>query len=110
MRVRTHHRLLYHLLKSHFLMIRINCFFQANEGQYDAALQAALALTAASQKHAGCVSYDVFESGTRSDIFMFCETWSDADALAAHAATEDFKTYVAQLESLGKMKLERFEF
>lgn len=91
-------------------MIRLNCFFQANEGQYDAALQAALALTAGSQKHAGCVSYDVFESGTRSDIFMFCETWSDADALAAHAATEDFKTYVAQLESLGKMKLERFEF
>ena len=91
-------------------MIRLNCFFQANEGQYDAALQAALALTAASQKHAGCVSYDVFESGTRSDILMFCETWSDADALAAHAATEDFKTYVAQLESLGKMKFERFEF
>ena len=42
-------------------MIRINCFFQANEGQYDAALQAALALTAASQKQEGCVSYDVFE-------------------------------------------------
>ena len=55
-------------------MIRINCFFQANEGQYDAALQVALTLTAASQKHTGCVSYDVFESGTRSDVFMFCET------------------------------------
>ena len=108
--MRTPHRLLYHLLKSHFLMIRINCFFQANEGQYDAALQVALTLTAASQKHTGCVSYDVFESGTRSDIFMFCETWTDADALAAHAATEDFKSAVAQLEGLGKMKLERFEF
>ena len=49
-------------------MVRINCFFQANEGKYDAALQAALALTAASQKQEGCVSYDVFESGTRSDV------------------------------------------
>lgn len=91
-------------------MIRINCFFQANEGQYEAALQAALALTAASQKHEGCISYDVFESGTRADIFMFCETWSNAETVAAHAATEDFKKYVAELESLGKMKIEKFEF
>ncbi|RRD80830.1 antibiotic biosynthesis monooxygenase [Alloprevotella sp. OH1205_COT-284] len=91
-------------------MIRINCFFQANEGQYDAALEAALTLTAASQKHEGCISYDVFESGTRADIFMFCETWSNAEAVAAHTATEDFKTQVEKLESLGKMKIEQFEF
>lgn len=91
-------------------MIRINCFFQANEGQYDAALQAALALTAASQKHAGCVSYDVFESGTRSDVFMFCETWTNAEALEAHAATEEFKNFVGQLQTLGQLKIEKFEF
>ena len=87
-------------------MIRINCFFQANEGQYDAALQAALALTAASQKQEGCVSYDVFESGTRSDVFMFCETWTNAAALEAHAASEEFNTYVAQLKELGLLKIE----
>ena len=91
-------------------MIRINCFFQANEGQYDAALQAALALTAASQKQEGCVSYDVFESGTRSDVFMFCETWTSAEALAAHAATDDFKHFVGRLETLGALKIEQFEF
>ncbi len=91
-------------------MVRINCFFQANEGQYDAALQAALALTASSQKQEGCVSYDVFESGTRSDVFMFCETWTNAETLEAHAASEEFKTYVAQLQSLGQMKIEKFDF
>lgn len=91
-------------------MIRINCFFQANEGQYDAALQAALALTAASQKQAGCVSYDVFESGTRSDVFMFCETWSNQAALDAHSASEEFKTYVGQLQTFGQLKIETFEF
>ena len=91
-------------------MVRINCFFQANEGQYDAALQAALALTAASQKQEGWVSYDVFESGTRSDVFMFCETWTNAETLEAHAASEEFKTYVAQLQSLGQMKIEKFDF
>lgn len=98
------------LFQTSLIMIRINCFYQANEGQYEAALQAALALTAASQKHEGCISYDVFESGTRGDVFMFCETWTNAEALAAHAATDDFKTYVAQLESYGKLKLEQFEF
>ena len=85
-------------------MIRINCFFQANEGQYDAALPAA------SQKQEGCVSYDVFESGTRSDVFMFCETWTNAAALEAHAASEEFKTYVAQLKELGLLKIEKFDF
>ena len=91
-------------------MIRINCFFQANEGQYDAALQAALALTAASQKQNGCVSYDVFESGTRSDVFMFCETWATAADLEAHAASEEINTYVEQLKSFGLLKIEKFEF
>ena len=35
-------------------MLRLNCFFQANEGRYDEALQAAMALTAKSQSHQGC--------------------------------------------------------
>ena len=60
-------------------MIRVNCFFQANEEQYATALETALALVAASREHAGCVSYDVFESGTRPDVFMFCETWTSPD-------------------------------
>ena len=35
-------------------MIRLNCFFQANDGeQYKTALQAAIALTELSQKHEG---------------------------------------------------------
>ena len=34
-------------------MLRLNCFFQANEGKYDEALQAAIALTAASLKDEG---------------------------------------------------------
>ena len=91
-------------------MIRVNCFFQANEEQYATALETALALVAASREHAGCVSYDVFESGTRPDVFMFCETWTNAATLEAHAASEEFKTYVAQLKELGLMKIEKFDF
>lgn len=56
-------------------MIRLNCFFQANDGeQYKTALQAAVALTEYSQKHEGCIAYDVFQSTTRNDVFLICET------------------------------------
>lgn len=91
-------------------MLRLNCFFQANEGCYDDALSAALALTAASRADAGCVAYDVMESATRPDVFMICETWTDGDALAAHAAAPHFALYVGQLERLGTLKLEQFAF
>ncbi len=41
---------------------------------------------------------------------MICETWTDDEALAAHSASEHFKKYVGLLETLGTLKLERFEF
>lgn len=91
-------------------MLRLNCFFQANEGAYDEALEAAIALTAASQGEAGCVAYDTFESATRPDVMMICETWSDEASLAAHMATAHFKLYVERLEALGTLKLEKFAF
>ena len=92
-------------------MIRLNCFFKADEGKYDDALEAAIALTAETQLNdEGCIAYDVFESATRGEIFMICETWADADALAKHMAGDVFKAQVARLEELGRMKLEQFEF
>lgn len=94
-------------------MIRLNCFFQANaesETAYKDALRAAVALTEKSRKHAGCVAYDVFQSATRSDVFMICETWVDQASLDAHAATPEFAKYVAEIEACGKLKLEKFEF
>lgn len=91
-------------------MLRLNCFFQANEGKYEEALEAALALTAASRQDAGCIAYDTFESATRPDVFMICETWTDEAALQAHMEAPHFKQYVSQLEALGAMKLEQFAF
>jgi len=91
-------------------MIRLNCFFQAQEGKYGEALSAAIALTAASLKDEGNVAYDVFESATRPDIFMICETWRDRRSLQNHMATPHFKEYVEKLEQLGTLKLEQFDF
>lgn len=85
-------------------------FFASKEDRYNEALEAAIRLTAASQQQEGCVSYDVFESGTRSNIFMICETWASQEALDAHSASDVFAKEVAIIQSCGDLKLERFEF
>lgn len=91
-------------------MLRLNCFFKANEGRYSEALEAAIALTARSLEHKGCIAYDVFESATRPDIFMICETWENQEVLDLHAATPEFAEYVGIIEQCGTLKLEKFEF
>lgn len=91
-------------------MIRLNVFIQVSAERRAAALEAAKALTACSLQDKGCIAYDIFESATRPDVLLICETWTDADALAAHSATAHFERYVGQIEQLGQMKLEQFEF
>jgi len=90
-------------------MIRLNCFFKASEGKYDEALQAAISLVAESQLQEGCIAYDVFESGTRGDVFMICETWADQATLDAHSASAPFKQYVGILQQLCEVKIESFK-
>ena len=95
-------------------MIRINCFFQATASEetdfYKDALRTAVALTEKSRKHPGCIAYDTFQSATRSDVFMICETWADQASLDAHSATPEFAKYVAEIEAYGQLKLEKFKF
>lgn len=91
-------------------MIRLNCFVEVSAENRAAALVAAKSLTAVSLKQEGCIAYDTFESATRGDVFMICETWKDEKALVAHAASAEFKKYVGEMESLAKMKLEKFTF
>ena len=52
----------------------------------------------------------IFESSTRSDVLMICETWKDAESLSAHEKAEHFVTLVPKLQGLGAMKLEKFTF
>lgn len=91
-------------------MIRLNCFFKAKDGKYDEALNVAKELVAASQKQEGCIAYDVFESGTRKDVFLICETWANQETLDAHSASEPFLRLVPQITARGEMKLEQFVF
>lgn len=91
-------------------MIRLNVFIQVSAENRAAVLEAAKELVACSLKDNGCVAYDVFESATRSDVLMICETWKDAESLAAHEQAAHFVTLVPKIHELAAMKLERFEF
>lgn len=91
-------------------MIRLNVFIQVNESNRNVALETAKELVAQSLNDKGCIAYDVFESATRKDVLMICETWEDATSLAAHEQAVHFVTLVPKLQELGAMKLEKFEF
>lgn len=92
-------------------MIRLNCFFKANsDAEYKQALAAAIELTEKSQKHEGNIAYDTFQSATRSDVFMICETWKDQESLDKHSATPEFEKNVSIIQGCGLLKLESFEF
>ena len=90
-------------------MIRINCFYQAEEGRAEEALTAARELVAESLKQDGCVAYDVFQSGTRPDVLFFCETWRDEASLAEHMKSEPFVKYGSMMKAVGKFTIEQFD-
>lgn len=91
-------------------MIRINCFIQVEEAHRDEVLAAAKELVEATQKNdKGCVSYDFFASSTRSDVFMFCETWVDEEALTAHSRSEHFLAAMRTIKSGAKISIEKLE-
>lgn len=91
-------------------MLRLNCFIRVDADKRNEVIEAAKRLTNASLKQEGCVAYDIFESATRPDVLMICETWRDKDALKAHSESEEFLEEVATMRGLGEMKLETFEF
>lgn len=91
-------------------MIRLNVFIQVDEKNHDVVVAAAKELVAASLKDQGCIAYDLFQSATRPDVLMICETWADAASLSAHEAASHFTTLVPRIQSLAAMKLEKFNF
>lgn len=91
-------------------MIRLNCFIKVTESHRSEVLEAAKRLTEASLKQDGCIAYDIFESATRRDVLMICETWRDKEALDGHSASEEFKTESKILHELAEVTLEAFPF
>ncbi|MDE5843539.1 MAG: antibiotic biosynthesis monooxygenase [Muribaculaceae bacterium] len=91
-------------------MLRLNCFIKVDEKNRQEVLDAARRLTAATLQQTGCIAYDIFESATRPEVMMICETWADDYALKAHSESEVFIKEVTTMRSLSEMKLETFRF
>lgn len=91
-------------------MIRLNVFIQVSQENRSALIEVAKELVAASLGDSGCIAYDLFESATRRDVLMICETWTEETALNAHVNAIHFKTLIPKIEELGKMKIEQFAF
>lgn len=91
-------------------MIRLNVFILANEGKHHEIVELAKELVERSLHEDGCIAYDVFESATRKDVLMICETWKDAATLEAHEKTAHFTKLVPAIQALAAMKIEKFNF
>lgn len=91
-------------------MIRINVFIQVSENNRMELLKTAKDLVASSLKDEGCIAYDIFESATRPDVLMICETWTDEASLIAHEKAAHFVALVPKMQELGKLKIEKFIF
>lgn len=90
------------------IMIRINCFMRTAPKKREEVLAAAIRLTKATIEQQGCIAYDIFESATRDDVLMICESWaSDAD-LQAHMDSEVFKKEVEIIKGNSEVKVEKF--
>ncbi len=91
-------------------MIRLNVFIQVSDSNRAAVLEAAKELVTCSLQDKGCIAYDIFESATRKDVLMICETWENAEALTMHEKANHFVTLVPKIQGLASMKLEKFDF
>lgn len=91
-------------------MIRLNVFIQVSEENRNALLETTKELVAASLKDSGCIAYDIFESATRKEVLMICETWTDEESLAVHEKAAHFLNLVPKIQKLGTMKIEKFIF
>ena len=91
-------------------MIRLNVFITLEDVNRANVLAAAKELTASSVKENGCVAYDIYESATRPDVLLICETWKDSEALSNHEKGASFIKNIAILKEFTAIKVEKFEF
>ena len=78
-------------------MTIVNAKFTIKPEKRDNFLEAILNLIQVSQKDAGCLAYDLFESHTELNVFMMIEKWSDAQALDNHNKNQTLLAFAAKV-------------
>ncbi|EME64406.1 hypothetical protein G352_12524 [Rhodococcus ruber BKS 20-38] len=75
--------------------LRVVATIPAKPGSEDAVRSALVALAAASRDEDGCVSYELFESGSAPGTFVTVEVWSGQEALDAHMTSRHVTSALA---------------
>ncbi|MCM1369891.1 MAG: antibiotic biosynthesis monooxygenase [Candidatus Amulumruptor caecigallinarius] len=92
-------------------MIRLNCnILIENSNNREALVEKAVELVELSLRDKGCIDYDVFGSLTNDDHLLIYETWENESDLKSHMESDHFKRIVPELEKLGTLTLEKFNF
>ncbi len=76
-------------------MIYVIATLTIHPGQAETLLAAARPAIAETRKEAGCIAYDLHQSVTAPDTFVFVERWVTREALSAHMQMPHFKVWRA---------------
>ena len=90
-------------------MIRLNIFILVDTQNKARIIELAKEVTFPSLNERGCKSYDIFESATRDNVLMICETWSNAESIEAHARTRHFIEFKEAIKDIATIKTEKFD-
>ncbi|MED4755281.1 putative quinol monooxygenase [Brevibacillus choshinensis] len=91
-------------------MLIIHAHLQVIPVQEEAFLEAVKSLVAASRAEEGNRGYSLLKSTEQEYHYTMVEKWKDADAVAAHNASDHFQAFVKQAPSFfsAPMELEVF--
>lgn len=64
------------------------------------AKKAALAIVAPSRSENGCINYDFHQAIDDETVFLWHETWTDQEAIDAHAASKHFKEFSEEVKDI----------
>ena len=57
----------------------------------------------------GCKAYDIFESCTRENVLMICETWDKEESIEMHQNTHHYKEFKKGIKDIATIKIEKFD-
>lgn len=64
------------------------------------AKKAALSIVVDSRAESGCLNYDFHQAIDDETIFLWHETWTNKEAIDAHAASRHFKEFSAAIKDI----------
>ena len=90
----------YQFLTKDSYMIKVVAKFTIKAENVEEFKKTSTELIDKTRKETGCITYELFQDFTDSNILAFIEEWDNVEALTKHTKTEHFIRIVPQLEML----------